>query len=186
MIGDLIKRALAFIPAWPWAKLAIGILAALLALQSLRIDGLRLPLVGTIVTGLKAHNAALRAENEALKAASREAAAKAVADKARREATNSLITERADNAELQEIRSELDRARAHIAANRVRQNANDCSRTTAAATDRTASDNAGTSALPVMDGVLVSESDVMICTENTVKARAWREWGLAISAATAE
>jgi isoaspartyl peptidase/L-asparaginase-like protein (Ntn-hydrolase superfamily) len=184
MIDDIIKRVLALIPAWPWAKLVIGILAALLALQSLRIDGLRLPLVGTIVTGFKAHNTALRAENEQLKAASREAASKAVADKARREAINQFITERADNAELQAMRSELDRARSFV---RVQQAACDNrSRPAATAEDRGSGFDAGTGAMPAMDGVLVSESDVMICTEAVVKARSWREWGLAISAATAE
>jgi hypothetical protein len=184
MLTHYARLALAALPSWPWTKLAIGILAALLALQSLRIDGLRLPLVGTIVTGFKAHNAALRAENEQLKAASREAAAKAVADKARREATNALITERADNAELQAMRSELDRARSFV---RVQQAACDNRRRPAAtAEDRGSGINAGAGSMPPMDGVLVSESDVMICTEAVVKARSWREWGLAVSAATAE
>jgi hypothetical protein len=183
MMDDLIKRALALIPAWPWAKLAIGILAALLALQSLRIDGLRLPLVGTIVTGFKAQNAALRAENAALIAASQEAALKARLDKERREATNQLITERANHATEQNLRSELDRARAFI---RMHQAADHRSRPAATAEDRGSGINAGAGSMPAMDGVLVSEIDVMICTENTVKARAWRDWGLAISAATAE
>jgi hypothetical protein len=181
MIDDIIKRVLALIPAWPWAKLVIGILAALLALQSLRIDGLRLPLVGTIVTGFKAHNTALRAENEQLKAASREAASKAVADKARREAINQFITERADNAELQAMRSELDRARSFV---RVQQAACDNrSRPAATAEDRGSGINAGTGEMSFVD---VPAEDIIICTEAVVKARSWRDWGLAISAATAE
>jgi hypothetical protein len=60
----------------------------------------------------------------------------------------------------------------------------------AARTDTPAADqgpgiDAGRSALPVMDDVpvvTVLPEDVRICTENTVKARAWREWGQAIEA----
>ena len=167
---------------------ALALLFALgFAWQSVRIDGLRLPLIGTVVKGLTVENAELRARVHDLEVASELAAAKARLDKERREATNQAITERTNNAQLREIRSELDNARAHIAANRVRQGSCDHrSGPAAAAEDRGPGFDAGTGALPAMDGVLVSESDVMICTENTVKARAWRDWGLAISAASQE
>jgi len=45
--------------------------------------------------------------------------------------------------------------------------------------------DAGAGALPVMDDlpvVTVLPDDVLICTENTVKARAWQQWGLSIEA----
>jgi len=175
----MIQALIAAVPNW--TRILIAALAALLALQSLRIDGLRLPLVGTVVTGFKAQNAALRAENAALIAASNAAAFKALQDKLRREATNQLITERANNAESQELRSELDRARAFI---RMHQAANHSGGTPATASDRSAGNDAGGGALPFVDGV--SADDILICTENTVKARAWREWGLSISAASQE
>jgi hypothetical protein len=56
-------------------------------------------------------------------------------------------------------------------------------RTNPSPTDQGTRDNAGAGALPELDDlplITVLPEDVRICTENTVKARAWQQWGLGI------
>lgn len=159
-----------------------AIALALLAVQTVRIDGLRidpplLPAFGPV--GLKAENAALRAANAKL-LAQRDAA---IAESLRIAALNVEATRKADEDVTTNLAQERDRTDAFIAAGGVRK----CpaARTdTAPAGQGTGIDGRG-SALPVMDDVpvvTVLPEDVRICTENTVKARAWREWGLSIEA----
>jgi hypothetical protein len=180
----VILDALKAIPQWLLAIIA-GLLV-LLSIQTIRIDGLRLPLVGTIVAGLKHQNEDLHRQVKDLKVASELANAKAWLEKERREATNQRITERA-NDDINQLQDELERARAFAARNRVQPGAcGDLSRPAASGEDRGSSVDGGGGGVPLVDGVLVSENDVMICTANTVKAKTWREWGLAISAATEE
>ena len=176
----LILAARAFLARFPWRAWAIAALLALLAIQTIRIEGLRipLPLIGAVgPVGLKADNNALRTAVAKLEAD------KAIAArlKAQTEQANTRATEKANNDVTQNLRKERTGADAFIARGGVRP----CPRTTGPAQGGSAGVDAGTSALPVMDGVpvvTVLPEDVRICTENTVKARAWREWGLSVEA----
>jgi hypothetical protein len=107
----------------------------------------------------------------------------AVAESLRLAALNAQATRKADSdvtENLAQGRSDADR---FIAAGGVRR----CpaARADTPAQGGSAAVDAGAGAVPVMDDlpvVTVLPEDVRICTENTVKARAWREWGLAIEA----
>ena len=94
------------------------------------------------------------------------------------------------------LRDELSRARDFIARNRV-PNCPGARRPAAPAPDRSAGDNERTSQTPLLDDtatgvdllpdadagfVVVPADDVLICTENTVKAEAWRAWGQSLEA----
>lgn len=164
------------------ALIVMAILLALLAVQTIRIDGLRvdLPLLPPIgPKGLKAENAQLVADNAAL-LKQRDAAR---AESLRIAALNVQATRKAEEHETADREIELPASERFIAAGGVR-------RCPAARTDTpTSSDSAlideRGSALPIVDDVpvvTVLPEDIRICTENTVKARAWREWGLAIKA----
>jgi hypothetical protein len=87
----------------------------------------------------------------------------------------------ADNAVYQNREANRDRTERFISGGGVRQ-ACPGNRDTQ---DRSTGDNAGAGALPVVDDVpvvTVLPEDVRICTENTIKAQAWREWGLTLEA----
>lgn len=107
----------------------------------------------------------------------------AVAESLRIAALNVQATRKADENVTRNLAQERAGADAFIARGGVR-------RCPAARTDPSPADpdtgiDAGQSALPVVDDVpvvTVLPEDVRICTENTVKARAWREWGQAIEA----
>ena len=107
----------------------------------------------------------------------------AVAESLRIAALNVQATEKADRDVAQELVQERAGAEAFIARGGVRQ----CptARTNASPASEGSGVDAGASGLSVMDDVplvTVLPEDVRICTENTVKARAWREWGLQIEA----
>lgn len=107
----------------------------------------------------------------------------AVQESLRIAALNSKATEKADTDVSRNLVQERAGADAFIARGGVR-------RCPAAGTNTPAADqspgiDAGGSALPVVDDmpvVTVLPDDVRICTENTVKARAWQEWGLSVVA----
>lgn len=114
----------------------------------------------------------------------KEAARLAAVDESLRiAALNAQATEKADRDVAQELAQERDGAESFIARGGVRQ----CptARTNTPAPGQGPGLDAGTGALPVLDDVqvvTVLPEDVRICTENTVKARAWRDWGLQIEA----
>jgi hypothetical protein len=182
-VGDfMIDRAKTFILAN--ALVIMAVLAALLAVQTIRIDGLRidLPLIGAIgLVGLKAENETLRGQIKALKA--EKAAAARV--KAQTEAANTRATEKAE--EDAKRFAETDRADAdrYIAANRVQRRP----RVSASAS---ASDSAGVPAAgsevsfvddELPEGlVAVSEADILTCTVNTRILILARQWALEIEA----
>jgi hypothetical protein len=112
-----------------------------------------------------------------------DARAKAQAESDRIAKANTTATEKANTDVTENLAQERGGADAFIARGGVRP----CPapRTNTPAADQSPGIDAGRSALPVMDDVpvvTVLPDDVLICTENTVKAQAWREWGLTIEA----
>jgi hypothetical protein len=94
---------------------------------------------------------------------------------------NAQLTEEVNRNVAQELVQERAGADAFIARGGVRR----CpaARTNPSPTDQGTRVNAGAGALPELDDlpvVTVLPEDVRICTENTVKARAWQQWGLGI------
>jgi hypothetical protein len=190
MPGLLLARARDFVLAN--ALIVIAVLLALLAVQTIRIDGFRidpplLPAFGP--KGLKAENARLRADLAQMQRErdAADALAKAVAS------DNSRATEKANTDVKAELDRQGDRTERFIAGGGVRPS---CPRTAPGGAGDRAGIDARAGALPELDGmqpgdqrgafdpptVTVFAEDVRICTENTVKARAWREWGLGIEA----
>jgi hypothetical protein len=107
----------------------------------------------------------------------------AVDESLRLAALHAQATRKADADVTRNLAQERAGADAFIAAGGVRR----CPapRADSAPAGQGAGVDAGAGALPVVDDVpvvAVLAEDVRICTENTVKARAWREWGLAIEA----
>lgn len=112
-----------------------------------------------------------------------DARAKAKAESDRIAAKNAETTRKADTDETRNLAQERGNADAFIARGGVRP----CPapRTNAPAEGGSAAVDAGAGAVPLVDDVpvvTVLPEDIRICTENTVKARAWREWGLGIEA----
>lgn len=176
-----------FLREWVLANaLLIALAAAALAttgfvVQTIRIEGLRvdLPLLPAFgPKGFKAEIADLETQLDLMRA-QRDAAARI---KLQTEAANARATEKANTDVETNLQSQRDRADRFIAAGGVRP----CpARTTVPAEDRGAGVDAAAGALPVVDVVrpdvvTVLPEDVRICTENTVKARAWQAWGLEI------
>jgi hypothetical protein len=176
----MISRAKDFLLAN--ALIVMAVLFVLLAVQTVRISGFRidlplLPAFGPV--GLKADNEALRVRIKALKA--EKAAAARV--KAQTEAANTRATEKADTDVERNLVQERVGADAFIARGGVRP----CPGPARTAESNGSGIDAGAGALPVVDDVqpdvvTVLPEDVRICTENTVKAKAWQEWGLLIEA----
>lgn len=171
-----VTNALLIVAIWA------GLMTAGFAVQTIRIDGLRidLPLIGSIgPRGLVAENADLAAANKEFLA--QRDAARAESDRIAK--ANAAATKKADTDEKAEMEIEGPVAERFIAAGGVRR----CPapRADTAAPDQGAGIDAGASALPVMDDVpvvTVLPEDIRICTENTRKARIWQGWGLTIEA----
>lgn len=152
------------------------------AVQTVRIDGLQisLPLIGSIgPRGLIAENADLVAANKEFRA-QRDAAR---AESARIAKANIAATEKANADEKAELDTALPAAERFIAAGGVRR----CPapRTDTPASGASAGYDAGAGEVPQLDDVpvvTVLPDDVLICTDNTVKARTWQKWGLSIEA----
>lgn len=124
-----------------------------------------------------------RAEMQAIIDAKEAARLAAVEESLRIAALNIETTRKADADVNRNLAQERAGADAFIARGGVRR----CptARTDPATADQGPGLDAGGSAVPVMDDVpvvTVLPEDVRICTENTVKARAWRKWGLSIEA----
>lgn len=171
---DLVRR----LPVWAWflaASLAANAML-LVALYGLQID---LPLIGKVgPEGVIAQRDAARATITELRA-QRDAA---IRESLRIAAQNVQATRKADADVTRNLREERAGADAFIARGGVRP----CpARANPAAQGGNPAVDAGTGALPQLDDVplvTVLPEDVRICTENTVKAQAWREWALTIEA----
>jgi hypothetical protein len=124
-----------------------------------------------------------RAEMQAIIDAKEAARQAAIAESLRLAALNAETTRKADADVTRNLAQERAGADAFIARGGVRR----CppARTDTPAAGQGSGLDAGAGSLPVVDDVpvvTVLPEDVRICTENTVKARAWREWGLSIEA----
>jgi hypothetical protein len=169
---------------WVLAHALTAILAAIAVtgflVQTVRIDGFRvsLPLIGAVgPLGLKADNDALRAAVAQLE----DEKAAAARLKAQTEAANTRATEKANTNVERNLEKERAGADAFIARGGVRP----CAARAFPSEDRGTIFDEGADTLPELDDVpvvTVLPEDVRICTENTIKARAWREWGLTIEA----
>lgn len=187
--GEVIAAAFARVRKWLLANalLLTGALAALFfagfVIQTIRIEGLRvsLPMIGTIgPKGLRAENAGLLADLDRM-TARRDAA---LAASKRITAANAAATRKANADETRNLETERAHVERFIAAGGVRR----CPapRADAVAQGGSPGFDAGAGPLPelhdVQQLVTVEPEDVRICVENTVKAQAWRDWGLAIEA----
>ena len=166
--------------------LAIAILLALLAVQTVRIEGFRMwPLS---IDGWKAR--ALTAEQTIrdIEKAQADALARAELAKAKAEADYRNLAERIDDETEQARESAMDAAERFIAANRVRCEATGraAGGPAPAAEDRGARDGDAAGGAPELDEgfVAVEAADVRICTANTLQAEAAREWALEMEAAS--
>lgn len=177
-------RAAAFASRLGLTGLAIAVLIALLAIQTVRLEGFKLwpidiegarpkaeRLQGVIDDIDKAQEAALKAAQEAKERAERE---------------YRDLAERIDDDAEEARQGNLDAAERFIAVNRVRCEGNrgDGGRAVAAAGDNGTRDGEGASPAPELDAGLVAvpDSDVRICTVNTLQAEAARAWALELEA----
>lgn len=123
-------------------------------------------------------NAAL--DKVAVAAVQAEKAAKEAKEKAEREYRE--LAERTDNATIERLETELGRAERFIAANRVCPANRSASGPAPAATgDNGAGSGDGPGEAAELDGVIVPADDVRICTINTVRLEAAREWALELT-----
>lgn len=176
---------------WAWvvtnALLIVGIFAALatvgFVVQTIRIDGFQIdpPFFKPIgPKGLIAE----RDEARATVADLLRQLEDAIKNSKRVAAANTTATEKANTDEKAELETALPAAERFIAAGGVRRPC-PATGTDAPAQGGSAGIDAGAGAVPVMDDVpvvTVLPDDVRICTENTVKARKWQQWGLSIEA----
>jgi hypothetical protein len=163
--------------------LAIAVLVALLAIQTVRLEGFKLwpfsiegarpkaeRLQGVIDDIDKAQDDALKAAQEA---------------KERAERNYRDLAERIDDDAEEARAGEMDAAERFIAASRVRcpSNRGASSGAVAPARDNGARDSETTGPAPELDAVAVPADDVRICTVNTLQAEAARAWALELEAA---
>ena len=171
----------------PWLTITA---LALLAVQTVRVDGLQIkaPLIGNIgPQGWKPRALEAEATLKRVSEAQVEAERKARDAKASEEAALKELAKGNDNATIEKLQDDLARARDFIARNRVQPQGDRgaaCGPFTPAP-DRSAGHDEPTGGAPVMDAtglVAVPEADILICTRNTVLAEQWRAWGLALEA----
>lgn len=168
-----------------WAALialAFALLLALLAVQTVRLEGMKLwPFK---VEGWIAKADRYKAERDRIIEVQAEARARQIAvNQAAQERYDQLATEADRNAEIYQSAA-MDAARRYSIEHRVQP----CAAGVASG-DNSASesyspgsgDAAGGS--PIVDAVAVSEDDIRICTMNTVRLQAVREWAVGITAA---
>lgn len=164
-----------------WAALialAFAIALALLAVQTVRLEGLKIwPLH---IEGWKPKAERLQGELDRIKAAQLVAQQKAIAAKAKAEADYRDLAGRIDTDAKQAHDSAMADAERYIAAHRVRGQAagSSAGRTVTAAEDHSASGGQSPGAAPVVDEVAVSPDDVRICTTNTIQAETARQWAI--------
>ena len=160
----------------------IGIALAIAAVQTVHLEGFKVwPLS---VEGWKPKAERLERDLANVRQAQAIAKVKARAARLEQEARYRALAERIDDNAKQDMGSAVDAAERFIAAGGVRSKAVGSDRigTGTSPEGGSAGDIEGTSAAPVMDEgtVAVTPDDVRICTINTVKAEAAREWALGI------
>ncbi len=159
----------------------IAALVLALGWQTARIEGFAIWPVK--ITGLKADLAACERDKADLVAASAEAHERAVQARMAQQARFQIIAEKAD-VQLEEARRDaLADARAFIDRNRVHQNGLRGGGTIAPASDRDPGSGLQAGPAPELDGfVAVPESDVLICTDTTLRLEAVQAWAAGLNA----
>ena len=156
--------------------LAIAILIALLAVQTIRLEGMNL-------WPISIEGARPKAERLERTVAEIDTKMKQARDlweaaiKAHEDHYRNLAQEADDNAE-QALSTAMDAAERHIAANRVRCPGNRGSVERPAANPEGGSAGGGDGPGAAAELVAVTPDDVRICTTNTIRLEAAREWGL--------
>lgn len=176
---NLADRTLALI-----ASAACAIFLVLMIVQTVRLEGFGIWPIK--IEGAIARGDRLAKDLSSVAVAQKVAAAeqKAVIDAA--EAVYKKIAERIDEDALQDERDAMALARQFIAANRVRCPAIGSPSIGAdrSAEGASAFDTVGGSGAAIMDEgtrIAVPESDVLICTSNTVKAESAHGWAMEIN-----
>lgn len=162
--------------------LVIAVLVALLAVQTVRLEGFKLWPFSIEGAGPKA--ARLQRTIDDIDKAQKEANRRLREAKEAAERNYRDLAERIDDDAETARAGAMDDAERFIAANRVRCPAN---RSVGSGTPPTARDNGAGSgespgAAPELDGVVVQADDVRICTTNTLQAEAARAWALVLEA----
>lgn len=160
----------------------IAIFAIIAVVQTVRIEGFKVWPVQ--IEGYKAKAERLEADLRNVRAAQELAKAKARQARLEQEARYRALAEKVDD----NARKELDEARRiaerFIAAGGVRPKTagGDGIGAGAGPQGRSASDPQGAGAEAILDEgtVAVTAEDVLICTTNTIKAEAAREWALGV------
>lgn len=187
-LRTVLDRALDRLRGISLAQWLLIVALVLVVVQTVRIEGaqLKLPLLGAIgPQGWKPRALEAEATIKRISEAQDEAERRARDAKASEEAALKELAKGNDDATVEKLQDELDRARAYAARNRVRPKTNQGAACgpVAASPDRSAGHDEPTSGAPELDEtgyVAIPEEDVMICTRNTVLAEQWREWGLAL------
>lgn len=171
-LGKLLRGALGLIRDYPWQATVIALLCACAWLWT-GWNGTE--------DDLRHCRIARESDRAAYEQAQKDAEAKALAAKEAAEGHYRQIAERADHDHQTELADANARAERYIAANRVRRHG-------------AASPSGGPSATPQDNGagggngpgeppelVAVTEDDVRICTENTTRLEAVRDWALELT-----
>lgn len=159
----------------------ITALLALLAVQTIRIEGLKIWPV--TVEGWKPKAAHLQNTLDQIEAAQTAATEKAKAEKLLREQQSREQAQRIDDDE-KKIRSDaMASAERYIAAHRVRLPtiASAAGGAITPTEDYSTQSSNGANPAPLMDEVAVATDDVRICTENTTRLEAARTWALGLN-----
>jgi hypothetical protein len=167
-----------------WAAiiaLAFAILLALLGVQTVRIEGFKIwPLS---IEGWKPKAERLQHDLDAVKAAQQVALEKAQAAKAKAELDYKNLAETTDANEQKARADAMAGAERYITDHRVRPQAagGSAGRTAPAAEDHGATGGNSAGAAPELDEVTVTADDIRICTVNTTRLEAVRDWAIDLS-----
>lgn len=170
-----------------WAALialAFAILLALLAVQTVRIEGFKIWPLG--IEGWKPKAERLQHDLDAVKAAQQVALEKAQAAKAKAELDYKNLAETTDANEQKARTDAMADAERYIAGHRVRSQAagGAAGRTAAPAEDHGTASGDSASPAPELDEVTVTADDIRICTVNTTRLEAVRDWAVGLSSPT--
>lgn len=170
-------RLVAFASRVGLTGLAIAVLVALLAIQTVRLEGLKIWPVN--IEGARPKAERLQRTIDEIALAQKQAAAAAQAAKERAEREYRELAERIDDDAEKARTGAMADAERFIAANRVRcQAAGGAGRGTPAASPGDGSGNGqGPGQASELD-VAVTADDVRICTTNTLQAEAARAWAI--------
>jgi len=166
-----------------WAALvglAFAIVLALLAVQTARIEGFRVWPIN--IEGWKPLAQRMQAERDALIDAQEKAGAAQAAVNAAAQSRYQQLAERADNEHERNLEAARLGARNYITANRLRPAPDHSApgETVAATGSDSASSSDGPGAPAIVDAIAITESDLLICTDNTARLVAVREWALGL------